>query len=69
MYESIVFPKKIMELIKKWNNTLLQSKYLFTKDLTFKNNKIFYVNNKNIIIGNLNNKNYFIPKYIYTYDT
>jgi hypothetical protein len=25
--------------------------------------------NKNIIIGNLNNKNYFIPKYIFSYDT
>ena len=69
MVESIIFPSKIMELIKTCYK--LDLKYLITKELIFKGNNIIYINTQSviIIIGKLNDYNYFIPKYIFSYNT
>ena len=69
MVESIIFPSTIMELII--NCYKLNLKYIFIKELIFKNNNIIYINSQSviIIIGKLNDYNYFVPKYIFSYNT
>jgi hypothetical protein len=65
IFEGIIFPVKIMKLIKEWNKKIP----IFPKELHFKNNFIIYVNNPKIIIGNLNDDNIFTPKYVFEYNS
>ena len=65
IFEGIIFPVKIMKLIKEWNKKIP----IFPKELYFKNNFIIYVNNPKIIIGNLNDDNIFTPKYVFEYNS
>lgn len=65
IYEGKIIPIKIMNLINKWNNKIP----IFPKELFFKRNNIIYINNLKIIIGNLNNENIYIPKYVFVYDS
>ena len=65
--EGLIFSSKIIELIKKIYKDKL--KFLLPKTLFFKNSNIFYINKLKIIIGNLYNKNLFIPKYILIYNS
>ena len=67
IFKSIIIPFKIMELIKKCYNNF--PKNLFTKELIFNKNNIIYINKKNAIIGKLNINNYFIPEFIFSYNT
>ena len=60
-----IIPSKIIELIK--NNEFPNANIEHNlKNIYFKKNNIFLSSNKNIIIGNLNEK-LFIPKYILSY--
>ena len=63
--EGIIMPVKIMKLIKDWNKKIP----IFPKELYFKKNYIIYVNNPKIIIGNLNEKNLFTPKFVFEYNS
>ena len=54
-----------MKLIKEWNKKIP----IFPKELYFKNKFIIYVNNPKIIIGNLNEKNLFTPKFVFEYNS
>ena len=65
IFEGVIFPVKIMKLIKEWNKKIP----IFPKELHFKNNFIIYVNNPKIIIGNLNDDNIFTPKYVFEYNS
>ena len=65
IFEGVIIPVKIMKLIKEWNKKIP----IFPKELYFKNNFIIYVNNPKIIIGNLNDDNIFIPKYVFEYNS
>ena len=63
--EGIIMPVKIMKLIKDWNKKIP----IFPKELYFKKKFIIYVNNPKIIIGNLNENNLFIPKFVFEYNS
>ena len=65
--EGIIFPSKIMQLILQIHECLPNN--IFPKELYFMSNNIIYIikSNKNIIIGNLNEKNIFIPKYVFIF--
>ena len=60
-----IIPSKIIELIKnnEFPNANIENNL---KNIYYQNNNIFFTSNKNIIIGNLNEK-LFIPKYILSY--
>ena len=65
--ESIIFPFKIMDLIQMCNINISIS--IIPCELEFVNNNIFYIEEEKIIMGNLNDSNYFISKFIFIYDT
>ena len=60
---AMIVPSKIMDLILKWNKNIVIS----PKEILYKEKNIYYFNKPNIIIGNLNRINLFIPKYIFSY--
>ena len=62
---AIIVPSKIMNIIIKWNKNIV----LYSKKLLYKEQKIFNLYNPYLIIGNLNNNNIFIPKYIFVYNS
>ena len=62
-----IISANIIDLMKKMYKDKL--KLLLPKTLFFKNSNIFYINKLKIIIGNLYNKNLFIPKYILIYNS
>ena len=65
IFKGLIFPSKIIEQIKNLIKTL---KSLPPKELYFKNDRIIYINKpKKIIIGNLNDYNLFIPKYVFEF--
>ena len=67
--EGIIFPSKILELIKHNHKNLPKS--LVPKELFFINKYIIYINKlfNQIIIGNLNEDNLFIPKYVFIFNS
>ena len=67
--EGVIFPSKIIELIKQIHKNI--SKFLVPKDLYFRKNNIIYINKyyRNIVIGNLNSNNIFIPKYVFNFNS
>ena len=65
IFKGLIFPSKIIEQIK---NLIKNLKNLPPKELYFKNDSIIYINKpKKIIIGNLNDYNLFIPKYVFEF--
>ena len=65
IFNGVIIPSKIIDLIKKWNKKIIIS----PKEIYFKRNDIFYINNLSISIGNLNYENIFIKKYIFIYNS
>ena len=65
----LIFPSTIIELIIDLHKEF--EKYLQSKDLFFLNKNIIYINmnQKKIIIGNLKDKNLFIPNDIFVFDS
>ena len=64
LYEGVIIPIIIMKLIKNWNKKIP----IFIKELLFRNNNIIYINKPKLIIGNLDNINIFIPKFVFDYN-
>ena len=67
IYQGIIFPKKIMDLINILDGDY--KKIATEKKYFFKNNNIYYINNNNIIFGIFNNSALFEPIYAFIYTT
>ena len=67
LVEGMIYHSKIINLIKNLFSNI--SKSFVPRILYFKNNNIFYINKPNIIIGNLNDGDIFIPKYIINFNS
>ena len=62
----IIFPSKIMDIIK---NIYPEFKSFKKKNIYFKDIYIYYINNIKIIVGIFNNNAFFIPIYVFVYNS
>ena len=63
IFKGIIIPLKIMNRIKKLNKLLINS-----KEIIFKNNYIYYIESKNVVVGNYNYIPLFYSKYVFIFN-
>ena len=62
--KGIIIPSKIMKIIKKWNQNLV----IYSYEIIFKNNYIYFIKSKNIIVGDYNDIPLFISKFAFIFN-